>query len=113
MLSTIWYGVQLWFGALVRGPYSLREYLLINWQALKVSISAIIPGFRTMRNTLSGPVATNDLISLMILYIISLALHSIAPQRFRTVGKAAGIAVLVTFISLVSVCLAEAKGAGP
>ncbi|CAD6572211.1 MAG: hypothetical protein CYPHOPRED_004747 [Cyphobasidiales sp. Tagirdzhanova-0007] len=80
---------------------------------LKVVIVALVPGFLTLPNTLGNSIATNDFISLMLFWGISLPLHAVPVSKFRTPGKIVALSAATTFLAIVIICLVKAGGGGP
>ncbi|ORY25559.1 NCS1 nucleoside transporter family [Naematelia encephala] len=99
LLSIVWYGTQLWWGA----------------QACKVVIASIWPSFYTMKNTLpaSSYVETNDLIALIVFWVVSFPLLFVHPEKYKIPFRFASASITVTIITLFAVTLGKAHGAGP
>lgn len=82
-------------------------------QALKQVIGALIPGFLTMRNTMSESLPTNDCICMILFIALSSVLHAYPPNSWRLLGKIGAGCTSVTYIALVAICMTKAGGGGP
>jgi NCS1 family nucleobase:cation symporter-1 len=107
---------------MVRGKGQFPDFLLSSSgmltclpQSLEVVITSIIPSFRDIPNTFGrgSDVTPSELICVFIFWIICLVMVWFPPTVFKHAAKVASVAVLITFISIVSVCCARAGGAGP
>ncbi|CAD6588274.1 MAG: hypothetical protein CYPHOPRED_004326, partial [Cyphobasidiales sp. Tagirdzhanova-0007] len=98
LLSFVWYGTQLWFGA----------------ECVKVFIGSLAPGFLTMKNTLpaSAAMETNDLICVIIFSLISLPLIRFPPETYKKPFMFASVTISITCTAMLIVCLAKAGGRG-
>lgn len=85
------------------------------FQSVEVVITALIPSFPRIPNTFSegSNITPSELICVFIFWIICLIMVWFPPSTFKNAAKVASVAVLITFITIVSVCCARAGGAGP
>ena len=74
---------------------------------------AIAPRYYFMRNFTGSAIKTNDLIAIILFWLLSLALHFPNIKHMRIPGKIAGAAAGIAIIALTICSLARAKGAGP
>lgn len=96
--TLVWYSVQMWFGS----------------QCLRVVIGAIAPQFLTMEDNLgSEALATNDLISILLFWVVLLVLHWWNIDLIRKIAREAALVVFASMLSIVITCLVKAKGVGP
>lgn len=73
----------------------------------------MIPGFLTMRDTLHGSIATNDLISVILFCTLTIPLLWVSPERLKLPGKVASAMCGINIVVVTCVCLGMAKGTGP
>ncbi|THH30303.1 hypothetical protein EUX98_g3890 [Antrodiella citrinella] len=99
ILSCCWYGVQGWYGG----------------QMIKVMIGSIWPSFFTLKNTF-GPDAgmqTNELISFIIFWAISLPVLLLRPEQYRIPTIVSSVVVSIAAIALFIWALAKQGNVGP
>ena len=66
-----------------------------------------------MKDTLGGSIATNDLVCVLLFWILTAPLLWVSPHKLRKPGKIAGALCGINLIVVTCVCLGLAKGAGP
>ena len=115
-MTTCFYGIQLVYGYLVRTTLA-RRYVISSVdrpiQCVKVVVGAMIPSFLTMHNSFSTNLPTNDFICMVVFIVVSAVLQAFKIKAWTEIGKYGGALTVITFITIVSVCCAEAGGVGP
>lgn len=113
--STVWHGVQGWYGAKV--AHSAHSQVpadadrICDWQCLEVVIASIIPSFVTIPDTLNGPVTPSELISCLLFWAISIPLFLLSPDKWKIPGRIALSACAINIVVVTLICVA--KGGGP
>ena len=82
-------------------------------QCLKAAIVAIAPRYYDMKDYTGFAIATNDLIAIILFWLLSLALHWPSIKHMRIPGKIGGAAAGIAILAMTIYSLARAKGAGP
>ncbi|KIM78524.1 hypothetical protein PILCRDRAFT_824427 [Piloderma croceum F 1598] len=98
--------VGLWF-------FGIQAYW--GGQAVRVAIGAMIPGFAHMKNTipLSSHITTNDLIGLVIWYLLYVPLVLVPPERLQKPFIISAVAFVCTILGLTIWSVHTNGGGGP
>ncbi|KIK64352.1 hypothetical protein GYMLUDRAFT_220841 [Collybiopsis luxurians FD-317 M1] len=99
ILSCCWYGVQAWYGG----------------QMIKVMIGAIWPSFYNLKNTFGTNAAmeTNEFISFIIFWIISLPVFLLRPEHYRFPAIVSSVIVTVAAFAIFIWAVVKQGDVGP
>ncbi|KAG2049225.1 hypothetical protein BDR06DRAFT_1012331 [Suillus hirtellus] len=104
-------------------PVFVRAFVGIFWdglqaycggQAVAVTISAIIPGFAHMKQTLAGGILlTKDFIGIIIYYVFFIAIMRIPPERLQKPFIVSSVMFSATLIGLLAWAVSNTHSGGP